>query len=223
MNFRLQLFVLLSCLILASCGSKNFPFGDDKYETVVHQGELYLVNMRTGEIARVQGNDLQRIRLTRSNALSPRQHSLRFDHKFGSKRVFQIEGIVKQIGNTVKIRGTAKPYILDLDTPNSEGAIFFISFEETDRFEIGNIAISTSDLRTSIGESGSPEAFSFQKDVLMPIDQFKETTATEVIWFPELDAAVEEWLKTDDGLEYSAKQTEESPEENTQPSETEAE
>lgn len=221
MNFRLQLFVLLSCLILASCGSKDFPFGDDEYETVVHQGELYVINRRTGEIARVQGNDLQIIRSTRSNAHRPSQHSLRFDHKFGEKRVIRVTGMVKEIGNKVKIRGVVTPYILGLDTEREE-VFFRIEFAETDGFKIGGISVFGSDLTTSVDETGSPLAFSFQKDASISIDQFREATTTTTTWYARLDAAVEEWLKTDDGLEYSAKQTEESLEENTQLIEAEA-
>lgn len=224
MKIGSPLLVLLICLNLASCDSKSFPLGDDEYETVVHEGQLYVINRRIGEIARVQGNDLQTIRLTRPTKFSPIKHkqSLRFDDNFGRKHIFRIAGMVKEIGNTVKIRGVATPYILEVDSA-SEERLFSIRFMEKDGFVIGRVEIFASDMTTTVDETGEPGGFSFQKDVAIPIDQFREATVTSVEWYPMLDATVEEWLKTDEGIEYSAKQTEEPLEENTQPSEPESE
>ena len=189
----------LTLFLVVGCSSEHNPLGADNYEMRVVGEDTYVINTRTGAVFLIEDGVKVDIRVdgpTIDDLLAEYDSRLvNFDTSIAG--VVSVQGAVKLVGETPKVRGSVGPYIPAVQ--KLTGALFTLNFLDSDGFRLGTLDISTSDLTRTVDGKGGYSGWSFQKDVFMDQPMVKLVEVVNAIWYEPLNEAVDAWLKSEEG------------------------
>ena len=205
MRLALLLSIILTSAGLVGCDSKNNPLAADSFEPIEFEGELYILNSRTGEIFRVGEDAKLRLEFPSVAALraANSENRLEFDDRFGRSSLVRIEGLAKIVAGTPRLRAQIEPFIEAINV-HRDSSLFRLQALDADYFVIGGYTVNRSELTTSI-VGGKPVGWSMNIELpFSPVD-YQSVKHIEVVWQPIVDSSVEEWVKTEDGKAWQTK------------------
>lgn len=199
-----QIIVVALSVLAASCQSQNNPFRSDQFVPVTHGERLYVINSRTGKTFQLKDGkrfDVSEPDLDLQKLLDEFENrKVRFESKLGNPSLMTVSGMAKPIAEQPKVLAKVTPYVESIK--ELTGTVFSLQFVDSDGFELSREAVSVSDFTSSIDGEGGYVGFSIQKDLRIPMEEFRLVSSVGVIWYDELDGALTAWLETDAGQQW---------------------